>query len=268
MAPKKCTFGDKSDKSCKGKTVSKQYDYCIKHMMHQKPLVELLVPDECPVCFGDNEDLKQYCCGHWVHKQCIIDSGKAKCPICRQFIYVDKDTLQQIRNTAVRKDLETQVPLMVVFDINVENPQKPFNVRYGMNKLYTHNTVQIDKLLGIIKQHLTHYMFDLDTSLLLRCLFGIFRHDYDGQVQTTMEHVDTLYSKVASTIMECIVKDIKDDTTLEYFPVEIDSHVDLYLGPGNRAAHSITFMCKIKDTFKQEGTPDFGYIHLRGSLPP
>ena len=39
--------------------------------------------EECPVCYEDitKEDILQ--CGHIVHERCVINSGKAECPICR-----------------------------------------------------------------------------------------------------------------------------------------------------------------------------------------
>jgi hypothetical protein len=40
-------------------------------------------PDECPVCFEGLGRSKPLSCGHWVHRNCILQSGKKECPICR-----------------------------------------------------------------------------------------------------------------------------------------------------------------------------------------
>ena len=39
--------------------------------------------NDCPVCFEKITCKDTLTCGHTVHRQCIINSGKAVCPICR-----------------------------------------------------------------------------------------------------------------------------------------------------------------------------------------
>lgn len=38
---------------------------------------------DCPVCYEKVDITDTLDCGHVVHKNCIIRSGKAQCPICR-----------------------------------------------------------------------------------------------------------------------------------------------------------------------------------------
>lgn len=41
-------------------------------------------PDTCPVCFCSiHQTRRPLQCGHWIHRTCVIKSGKAECPICR-----------------------------------------------------------------------------------------------------------------------------------------------------------------------------------------
>lgn len=49
---------------------------------------QLMLEVECPVCYISIEDyiLPLEPCGHRIHTECIIKSGKAKCPLCRESI--------------------------------------------------------------------------------------------------------------------------------------------------------------------------------------
>ena len=41
-------------------------------------------PNRCPVCMDDiAEEINSLDCGHWVHRVCVVESGKKECPICR-----------------------------------------------------------------------------------------------------------------------------------------------------------------------------------------
>jgi len=92
-------------------------------MSHQQPISNVSKPDECPICLcgEDEEELTQFCCGHHVHKKCIIHCGKHKCPVCRQFIYLDKQTLRELRVLAKQKQLETQHPATELMTIAHQN---------------------------------------------------------------------------------------------------------------------------------------------------
>jgi len=42
-------------------------------------------PTDCPVCYNKlSQVTRPLSCGHYVHKSCIIKSGKSECPICRK----------------------------------------------------------------------------------------------------------------------------------------------------------------------------------------
>jgi hypothetical protein len=57
-------------------------NYCNEH----KHKYRLEKPDDCPVCMEHISELTEIplCCGHWVHKQCLIPNNKHICPLCRQ----------------------------------------------------------------------------------------------------------------------------------------------------------------------------------------
>jgi hypothetical protein len=79
-----CTHYIKQKKRCCKLNVFPNYKYCTKHIHHQEPLQNIERPSECPVCMDHlDQDEKSLTCGHWVHKSCVIKSGKGQCPICR-----------------------------------------------------------------------------------------------------------------------------------------------------------------------------------------
>ena len=44
-------------------------------------------PQECPVCYNKlSQVTRPLSCGHYVHKSCVIKSGKSECPICRKIL--------------------------------------------------------------------------------------------------------------------------------------------------------------------------------------
>lgn len=250
---KTCAF-----EKCKYKTVGKRYNYCIRHMSHQEPISNVPKPDECPICLcgEDEEDLTQFCCGHYIHKKCIIHSGKSKCPVCRQFIYLDRQTFQELRILAKQKQLETQHPLLIVFDIQLKNP-KPLTFKYGMNPLYKHEQDVIYKTISIIRKHVVHFMHDLDGALITSFISDTFTHR-TNQVQVFRDNIQQYHRDIIIDMMKLIVQDVTKNENAIYFPVGIDTNVDY----DNDVKHSLTFYCKIKNNHRQDNTPEFGYVEL------
>lgn len=84
-----CTYYIKQKKRCCKLNIFPNYKYCTKHIHKQEPIQNIEKPTECPVCMEHlEEDEKPLACGHWVHKPCIIKSGKGQCPICRFELYL------------------------------------------------------------------------------------------------------------------------------------------------------------------------------------
>jgi len=50
-------------------------------------------PDECPVCLDEfcRTDEPLMPCAHWIHRECIMKSGKRICPLCRGQIILTHD---------------------------------------------------------------------------------------------------------------------------------------------------------------------------------
>lgn len=249
---KACAF-----EKCKYKIVGKQYEYCIKHMSHQSPISNTPKPDECPVCLCGEEEEKftLYCCGHHVHKKCIIQGGKAKCPVCRQFIYLDKPTLQELRTLAKQRQLETQYPLLIVFEIRL-GQAKPLGVRYGMNPLYKHDARVIENTVYTLRKYIIKYMHDLDGSILATCITNTFTHRLE-QVDVIQNLVREYHKDIIVDMMKQIVNDVKENDKIVYFPSSVDTRIE-YNNDNEKCC--LTFYCKIKKTHYQEGTPEFGYI--------
>jgi hypothetical protein len=54
-------------------------------------------PNKCIVCYNKiSINDRPFSCGHWVHIDCIYKSCKQECPICRQYIYMNKRELSTL----------------------------------------------------------------------------------------------------------------------------------------------------------------------------
>jgi len=75
-----CKGYTKSGKKCSRKIKSDK-TYCHQHLNYKN-----YEKNECPVCFEEIVSNVPLSCGHWIHKNCVIRSGKPQCPICRSQI--------------------------------------------------------------------------------------------------------------------------------------------------------------------------------------
>lgn len=78
----KCIFWIESkNHSCKN--IAKEKEYCTLHFSKYKNFLEK--PTDCAVCLEsiDEKTNPLIPCGHWIHMNCIYQSGKAECPVCR-----------------------------------------------------------------------------------------------------------------------------------------------------------------------------------------
>lgn len=109
---------------CSNKRVNHVYSYCMSHMSYQKPIKDIEKPDDCPICFESETPGCKYLhltCGHWIHENCIIYSGRVGCPMCRQFIYLEKKTFLQVRIVNLNRKLEK---LQIIYDFETINRLK------------------------------------------------------------------------------------------------------------------------------------------------
>ena len=87
--------------------------------------------DECHVCrktFEEND--KPLSCGHWICKECVCQSGKAECPLCRKKIDMTTNEIRKMidikknKNNQNRSVVEidyTGVFLRIVSDLSSMN---------------------------------------------------------------------------------------------------------------------------------------------------
>lgn len=96
-----CNFYVKRQKRYCKLPLYPNYNFCSRHHACEVPLKIIEKPEECPICVEKFEECdKALKCGHWVHKQCIIKSGKSKCPICRLYIYLKPTELKECNQYA------------------------------------------------------------------------------------------------------------------------------------------------------------------------
>lgn len=96
---KTCAHYIKQRKRCCKLSVFPNYNFCARHIHNQKPLQIIDKPDECPVCMEYlKHDEQSLTCGHWVHRDCIIKSGKGQCPVCRFELYLNMKERRECTN--------------------------------------------------------------------------------------------------------------------------------------------------------------------------
>lgn len=70
--------------------------YCLRHMgKHSPQHVMDNETGECCVCVESID--KPLVCGHYVHKECVILSGKDACPVCRQPVPLSRRDRTRLR---------------------------------------------------------------------------------------------------------------------------------------------------------------------------
>lgn len=91
-----CNGVNKNGKFCSRKV--KNGLYCHQHSVKQRRFTQEK-PPECIVCLEPfDEKSEPLLCGHWVHIQDIINSGKSACPICRYQLSFEPDIMLKITN--------------------------------------------------------------------------------------------------------------------------------------------------------------------------
>jgi hypothetical protein len=57
------------------------------------------IPSECPVCYENVCRDDCLSCGHYIHKECIIQSKKTSCAMCRKEVKLTKEDAEKLFNT-------------------------------------------------------------------------------------------------------------------------------------------------------------------------
>lgn len=53
-------------------------------------------PDDCCVCLETIDSSSRLSCGHYIHKACVVKSGKSQCPMCRAEVKLSYEELEEI----------------------------------------------------------------------------------------------------------------------------------------------------------------------------
>jgi hypothetical protein len=93
---------------CKN-TGHQRYNFCKKHSIQFK----FDKPEECCVCLEKlkNEKYPLRDCGHWIHHNCVILTGKDECPCCRGKVKLTKEqqtSLNEVKNKNKKEKLEEE----------------------------------------------------------------------------------------------------------------------------------------------------------------
>jgi hypothetical protein len=124
----RCNGVTKKGENCKIDTVE-GHEYCWRHIV---PPISIDKPDECCICIEPlNDEKTPLECGHWIHRECVVKSAKAQCPLCRAPLpHLGKKILKQIetvRKARLRQQVEEEhQELLNAINTTVEeqiNPQ-------------------------------------------------------------------------------------------------------------------------------------------------
>lgn len=81
-------------------------EYCHLHYTQDKNIFKQEKPNECPICCEQMNEKKPKSCGHWIHNECIINSGKQECPLCRKKIILTQQAVKKLKEIATRHHKE------------------------------------------------------------------------------------------------------------------------------------------------------------------
>jgi len=89
----KCKGMTLKSKKCSRNALTNK-DYCFQHFKNSFAQDK---PTECIICCESLVNQKKSLnCGHWIHFDCIVNSAKAECPICRSKLQLPKILLNRI----------------------------------------------------------------------------------------------------------------------------------------------------------------------------
>jgi hypothetical protein len=59
-------------------------------------------PEDCCVCAETLDSSSRLSCGHYIHKACVVKSGKSQCPMCRAEVALSYEELDEIAEVTSR----------------------------------------------------------------------------------------------------------------------------------------------------------------------
>lgn len=117
-----CQAKTKKNELCMNKVTSAE-TYCSRHIK----IFKFDKPTECSICYESLASEPQpLSCGHWIHRKCIFNWGKAECPICRAVISITKaetihfNTPNEIHNDPIISDDTLNDIINITVDAMIE----------------------------------------------------------------------------------------------------------------------------------------------------
>ena len=226
--------------NCKGKII-KHYNYCLKHLKHQVPL-QIEKPENCQVCKSSCEHLglTQYCCGHWMHQDCLIETGKAYCPICNKLVHVSESIMKKIKKVAQEHKELDAFPLSISFEINIQKDDA-VTYKYTTNKDYKHEKIHVMEMVKLLRKQIIENMYVLDIALMM----NTHNKEYPD-FEELSDHVDNICREIIDKIMKHTLT-ILPTSKYRYITVKIVPSVCVY--QPKYMVRKISFYCNFRDEY-------------------
>jgi len=239
--------------NCNGKII-KHYKHCIKHLKHEVP-PKIEKPKHCQVCNSGctHLELVQYCCGHWMHQACLVETGKSRCPVCNKLVYVSAGALKQIKKITQERQELAAYPLLISFEIDIQKDDA-VAFKYVTNKNYKHEKIFVTDMVKLLRKQIIENMYTLDIALLMNT-----RQKEYPDFEQRSDHVDAVCKDTLDKIMKHVL-DILPTSKYRYIPVKIIPSVRVY--PPSKMVRSIAFYCN----FQSKYTTDDKIVDKSSSL--
>jgi hypothetical protein len=230
--------------NCNGKAI-KHYNHCIKHLKHEVP-PKIDKPKDCQVCKSscDHLDLVQYCCGHWMHQGCLIETGKARCPICNKLVHVSPGVLKQIKKIVQTRQELAAYPLLITFEIDIQKDDA-VRFKYVTNKdKYKHEKIFVMEMVKLLRKQIIQNMYVLDIALMMNT-----RNKEFPDFEELSDHVDNVCKETIDKIMKHTLS-ILPDSKYRYIPVKIVPSVQVY--KPLKMVRNISFYCNFRPEYEKQ----------------
>ena len=116
--------------------------------------------DECHVCCESIDT--HLSCGHWIHVDCVVQTGKAECPLCKKVVSMSIDNVIKMENISKKKKLETERQvIMEIMDDEIENRMSEFLTNVVNGNIYIARSLTNR---GVFPMEQYNYLSDLMES--------------------------------------------------------------------------------------------------------
>jgi uncharacterized Zn finger protein (UPF0148 family) len=191
--------------SCKNKKSKLgNKSFCKKHNEKYK----FDKPKDCPICLEKlNDKYPLLNCGHWIHHNCVIQSGKAECPICRTSV---KFTREQ------KKEMNKQI--MKRIQENLEEEQKEIRQMLEEEGLETnergddcfYNAIKYIYQTGLVEESIQEIL-DYDEFILIDDLDLYIDSEYREMVEKDLKKLSRHRDRKISHTAKCLKTLLEND---------------------------------------------------------